>query len=158
MKQNIKVTVGLVAILALTGCSGGGGAVPAATVTVTTTATTTTTATVTASPSSPVELVPGSLADLLTALEQQGLTCEGWTTTDDTMGECDGGTMLSVFPDTEAGRATHKAAVNLALVAITTQDRSDVSLLVGRNWFVRASTEGAVILQGRVGGVVLGTS
>ncbi len=144
----------LAAAALLAGC--GGESAPAETPTVTVTATSK--VTVSATPDGRTELVPASLDNLLFTLRAQGLQCDGWTATSEILGECDGGTQLSWFPDTDEGRAAHKAAVTLALTAIITQDRPDVSLVVGRNWLVRASTEGATILQDRVGGVVLGTS
>lgn len=166
----MRLGIGWVALLSLaaTGC----GAPPAAPVTVTPApATVTATATVTASPSAVqptvgrdeaheivVAPIVDDVEDLKGRLEKAGLVCSGWTPIATVGGTCDGGILLNAFPDGEPGREAHRGAVAFAFTAIITQDRSDVALLVGPNWFVRADTGGAYVLQELFGGAVIGLS
>lgn len=51
-----------------------------------------------------------------------GLVCEGWEQIAEGVGgECDGGTLLNAFPDTELGQRAHRAGVALSFMAITTK-------------------------------------
>ncbi len=135
------------ALMLLAGC---GTSQPAETVTATTT--------VTATPTGHVEFVPDSLRDLRIGIGQAGLVCANWDEISENAGQCDGGTLLSWFPNTPEGLALHKAAINLSLSAIISQGRTDVDMLVGPNWFARVSSDAAPILQNRIGGVILGAA
>lgn len=157
-------------LFALTACTGPQAepveqrAAPEVTVTATVTATTTATPPVAAteygladdneSVSAPIV---ADVEDLRLTLGAAGLICEGWRViAEGTAGECDGGILLSAFPDTVLGQTAHRAGVALSFTAISTQDRADVALLVGPNWFLRADTTGAYTLRDLIGGSVVG--
>lgn len=162
-----KMVAGLSALMLLAGCGGGPAAAPTVTATAVTTVTATATSTVTATPAAQarklgkeggviVTPVVEDLADLLQQIQAAGLVCSGWEPVNEMAGNCADGTMLNAFPDSEAGRTAHRAAVALAWTAISTQSRDDVALLVGPNWFVRADVNGAYALQELFGGAVVG--
>lgn len=128
--------------LLLTGC---GSSKPAPTVTIMFTAT----------PKGTVELVPEPLRELRIGIGQAGLVCQNWRELSVTVGECDGRTLMSWAPNTRERLNLHKAAINISLNAITRDNRTDVDMLVGRNWFVRVLADAAPILHERVGGVII---
>ncbi len=142
MKKVLAVSAGL---LLFAGC---GSAEPAATVTVT--------STVTAAPEGIREFTPDSLRELRIGLGTAGLVCKNWNELSEYVGECDGGTLISWVPETPDGLNLHKASINLSLNAIIQDNRTDVDMLVGPNWFVRVSAEAAPVLKERIGGVILG--
>lgn len=95
--------------------------------------------------------------ELRLTLVDAGLVCDGWqVTVEGVSGECDGGTMLNAYPDSDEGKEVHRSAVALSFLALDAQDRPDVALLVGPTWFVRADTAGAYELRDLIGGTVVG--
>lgn len=160
MRRALLMTACLVGLSACSSSSASQVA-PTLTVTATQTATATVTATQTASaPASALEFVPASLDDLFSRAVEEGLLCDQWdvitSSSDMASAKCSDLILVHWSADTDGGRRWHKSTVNLGLTAITSQQRADVSLLVGRNWSMRLATEDAYAFQKRMGGTVLG--